>query len=84
MLHARADYQRIQDPLNLIKRDEPVALFRGQDKHAAALVRIYADMVEKDGGDPDIVSLCRAHANLMEAWPKKKSPDLVNKDDPAP
>ena len=31
MIHARLDYQRIQDPSNKIKDDEPVFLLRAQD-----------------------------------------------------
>lgn len=77
MKHARADYDRFQDPAGLVPADEPVFLIRGQDKHAAKLVRTYADMVEADGGDPGIVSACREHADLMDTWPKKKSPDLA-------
>ncbi len=76
MKHARADYNRIQDPAEKIPADEPVMLFRGQDKFAAALVRTYANWVAEDGGDPAIVESCRAHADLMDAWPKKKAPDM--------
>lgn len=76
MKHARADYNRFQDPAGLIPDDEPVMLFRGQDKHAARLVRTYADWVEADGGDPAVVLACRSHADLMDAWPKKKAPDI--------
>lgn len=76
MKHARADYNRFQDPEGKIPADEPVMLFRGQDKHAATIVRHYARLVEVDGGDPEVVKACRAHADLMDAWPKKKSPDL--------
>ena len=36
MLHAREDYQRIQDPDDKIGEDEPVMLFRAQDRHMAA------------------------------------------------
>lgn len=76
MKHARPDYDRFQDPAGLIPDDEPVMLFRGQDKYAARLVRTYADWVAEGGGDPEIVARCRAHADLMDAWPKKKSPDI--------
>lgn len=76
MKHARADYDRFQDPEGRIPADEPVMLFRGQDKHAAAVVRHYADLVALDGGSPEIVRACLEHANLMDAWPKKKAPDL--------
>ncbi len=77
MRHAREDYNRFQDPLGLIPDQEPVMLFRGQDKHAAKLVRTYADWVEADGGDPEVIQKCREHADLMDAWPKKKAPDIA-------
>ena len=67
MIHARPDYNRIQDPANLIPADMPVFLLVGKDKHAAATVRFWADAVEADGGDPEIVRIARAHADLMAA-----------------
>lgn len=77
MKHARPDYDRIQDPAGLIPADEPVMLFRAQDKYAAWLVRLYADRVAAEGGDEMIVKLCREHALRMDLWPVKKSPDVV-------
>jgi hypothetical protein len=77
MKHARPDYDRIQDPAGLIPIDEPVLLFRGQDRYASQVARFYADLVEKNGGDREIVLRVRAHADRMDAWPKKKSPDIT-------
>lgn len=76
MIHAREDYNRFQDPLNLIPQDEPVMIFRGQDKHTAKLCRVYANWVEKDNGDPEIVEAVRKQADRIDAWPIKKSPDI--------
>jgi hypothetical protein len=76
MLHSRADYNRIQDPEGKIPENEPVLLFRGQDKFSAGIVRTYANLVEGDGGDPEMVAALRKHADLMDAWPKKKQPDV--------
>jgi hypothetical protein len=76
MLHARADYNRIQDPAGLIPDNEPVFLIRGQDKSGAAVVRIWADHNDVVGGDPEASRIARAHADLMDAWPKKKAADL--------
>ena len=39
MRHARPDYNRFQDPENLIPQDEPVLLLRGQDKLAPKTLR---------------------------------------------
>lgn len=76
MKHARSDYDRIQDPANLIPEDEPVFLLRGQDRYAAEAVRAWADNVEAGGGDPEIVRLAREQADSMDAWVKHKDPDL--------
>ena len=76
MKHARADYDRIQDPAGLIPEDEPVFLLRGQDAMAARHVRDWAEHVELRGGSPEIVRMAREHADKMDAWPKKKLPDL--------
>lgn len=76
MKHGRDDYDRIQDPTGLIPEDEPVFLLRAQDKHAAMAVRNYAMRVRVAGGDPGIIDIAEAHADLMDAWLKHKSPDL--------
>ncbi len=78
MKHAREDYQtRIIDTENRIPADEPVYLFRGQDMHASTVLRFYANLVESGGGDPNVVSQTRAHADLMDQWPNKKQPDIT-------
>lgn len=76
MLHARPDYNRIQDPEGKIPEDMPVFLLLGKDKHAAKTVRFWANEVEKDGGDPVIVALARDHADKMDALLEHKQPDL--------
>ena len=76
MKHARDDYNRIQDPAGLIPDDEPVFLLRGQDQHAAAIVRLYALTVEACGGDPEIVRRSFEQADRMQAWPEHKKPDM--------
>lgn len=74
MKHARPDYDRIQDPINQIPKDEPVFLLRAQDETAAATVRFWASLNSQ--GDPQAVELARRHARLMDAWPKKKVADV--------
>jgi hypothetical protein len=76
MKHARGDYNRIQDPENLIPEDEPVFLIRGQDKIGPDVLRYYAFRNEKVGGDPIITEMVNKQARLMENWPKKKIADL--------
>jgi hypothetical protein len=82
MIHARDDYQDIQQfpasgTKGLIPQDEPVFLLRAQDRFAADAVRCWADMAEAGGADADIVRLARRHAEKMDAWPKKKTPDML-------
>lgn len=76
MIHARQDYNRIQDPLNKIPADEPVFMVRAQDKNAASTARYWAELNDLDDGDPRLSALARKHADLMDAWPVKKIPDL--------
>ena len=76
MRHFRPDYNRIQDPANIIPENEPVFILRGQDKHAAQTLRYYAYQVFADDGDLDIVRAVLDGVKLVEAWPKKKSPDM--------
>ena len=76
MKHAREDYDRIQDPAGLIPEDEPVFLIRGQDKAGADTVRDWAQHNLDVGGDPRLSLLATQHADLMDAWPKKKLADV--------
>jgi hypothetical protein len=72
MRHARDDYNRIQDPAGLIPEDEPVFLLRGQDRHAAHMLRHYATLCQ----DQEMARLTLEQAERMEAWPRHKEPDL--------
>jgi hypothetical protein len=76
MKHARADYNRIQDPAGKIPANEPVLLFRGQDLLAPAVLRFYADLLDKNGVDAELARVVRNQAIEMEQWPQKKLPDL--------
>ena len=79
MIHAREDYNRIQDPASLIGEDEPVFLIRAKDKLMVPVLRAYADMAELAGCDADMVMIVRHHAQRTEVWQHKngcKTPDL--------
>ena len=79
MIHARDDYNRIQDPAGLIPQDEPVFLLRGQDKHAPEVVAFWANLVLREGGDPTIGNMAMQHSRRMKDWQAehgKKAPDL--------
>ena len=78
MKHARADYDRFQDPACLIPEDEPVFLIRGQDILAPDTLRAYANAA-RQAGRKDIADLTFDHANRMVEWQrarKNKLPDL--------
>jgi len=79
MIHARKDYDRIQDPEKKIPQDEPVFLLRGQDKFAPELLLRWAAKLRLDGGNSDMAILVENHAQLMISWQKNikvKQPDL--------
>lgn len=79
MIHAREDYNRIQDPQGRIPDDEPVFLLRAQDEFAPAVVADWARRACEGGADEKIVSLALAHAARMQEWQAahgRKTPDL--------
>ena len=61
----------------IIPADEPVFLIRGQDAVGGDAVRAWADLAEANGARADILAVARDHAAKMDAWPKKKTPDLA-------
>ena len=42
-------------------------------------MRFYASLVQIRGGDPEIARQAREQADRMDAWPRKKLPDLPKK-----
>lgn len=76
MIHAREDYNRIQDPEHKIPEVEPVFLIRGQDVVGHAALRAWARLNDLLGGDKEVSAIARAHADKMEAWPVKKTADI--------
>lgn len=55
--------------------DEPVFVLRGQDIHAAGLVRDWADLAEGTRCSPEKVAEARDLASQMRAWRTRKFPD---------
>ena len=78
MKHARADYDRIQDPAHKIPEDEPVFLLRGQDICAPRAVEVWATIAENMGASPEIVRAAREQARRMRKWQEGqyKVPDM--------
>ncbi len=70
MLHARKSYnERVQDSANIIPKDEPVFLLRGQDKLAPVLLDIYVAMSRNTKGfDTNIACAVQEHAQRMRDW----------------
>lgn len=68
MIHAREDYNRIQDSTGKIAEDEPVFLIRAKDRVSAPALRAWAELNNVAGGDPELSRLTYAHADAMEAW----------------
>lgn len=82
MLHARKDYNRIQDPAVLqpellsqgstpIGVDEPVFIIRAKDLSGPEAVRKWAEINLRNGGDPAVSGLVFSHARKMEEWQAK-------------
>lgn len=78
MKFTRADYnKRIIDKAGKIPCDEPVFLLRGQDVHAPATLRHYAQLLE-EAGNIEMANELRGHARQMVVWQKSvkvKQPD---------
>ena len=80
MIHAREDYNRIQDPEGLIPEDEPVFLIRAQDPNFPAAVKHYAKLAEDGGAADDLVNACINHAKLGEKF-QAENPEAVHTPD---
>lgn len=76
MRHARADYDRIQDPSGKIPMDEPVFILRGKDVSASATVRFWANENRRNGGDEELSRLAELQADRMDEWPIKTPASL--------
>lgn len=72
MLHARKDYDRIQDPDNHIPADEPVFLVRAQDPLFGEVCRYWAEKHREIGGSDQMARIVEDHAELGDIWPSKK------------
>ena len=79
MLHARKDYDRIQDPANKIGADEPVMLLRARDVLAPVVLAKYADLLRHHLADPIMITSVLAHESKMRQWQRVngcKLPDM--------
>lgn len=89
MIHARTDYNRIQDPAlqdnsllsdgsSPIGEDEPVFLVRAKDKSFNATVLAWMDAHLDAGGDPAMYTAMAAHLGRAIAWQGKHSTKVAD------
>jgi len=80
MIHARQDYNRIQDPEGKIGEDEPVFLLRATDNVAGHAVLAWAGLADAAGASKDIVKAALQHATRISEW-QDANPDKVHVPD---
>lgn len=79
MKHARQDYNRIQDPENLIPEHEPVFLLRGKDVAAPAAIEAWIATARRYGAEENILKAAQDQADKMRVWQiehDSKIPDM--------
>lgn len=89
MIHARKDYDRIQDPAvndesllsdgsSPIKIDEPVFLIRAQDVCFESTVRAWMQFHSELGGDPFMSEALANHLQLASEWQSRNGRQLAD------
>lgn len=76
MKHARPDYNRIQDPANIIPDDEPVFLLRGKDVAAPAAIEAWCVEAKKRGAADNIIEAARKQAAAMRLYQQEYHSDV--------
>ena len=72
MLHARKDYDRIQDPIDKIPSKEPVFLLRGQDRLAIPILAEYIKLTLEYSGPSPITESLAKHLTKVRKWQDEK------------
>jgi hypothetical protein len=67
MIHARADYNRIQDPAGKIGAEEPVFLMRAQDDAFCTILAFAIDQYRGRQAD-GVVARLERHLSLAQQW----------------
>jgi len=73
MIHARDDYNRIQDPAGKIGEDEPVFMVRAKDELAPRIMEYWATLWEASGDNlehTEMADMVRDHAKKAREWQK--------------
>lgn len=90
MKHARKDYMRIQDPAiydrsllapdsSPVGVDEPVILFRAQDKLFTSVLIFYKNLLIQHNAQPEMIQAIDEHITLAVQWSlhnPTKMPDM--------
>ena len=77
MKHAREDYDRFQDPANIIPKDEPVMLFRAQDRHFINVLKHYQVLLES-ADNFEVAKAVGKHIEDAKLW--RASPNNITKE----
>ena len=89
MIHARSDYDRIQDPAlndpsllsegsSPIGKDEPVFLLRASDQAFSDAVVAWMKAHVDAGGDPEVAKAAAKHLGSAIAWQGKNRCKLAD------
>jgi hypothetical protein len=80
VIHARSDYNHIQDPTGKIPADEPVFILRGTDVCAPDAISHWAHLAEQRGAKADIINAALDQATAMRKYQREhgvgKIPDM--------
>ena len=79
MIHARKDYDRIQDPSGKIAEDEPVILFRAHDALAPVMIAKYVELLRMHHAEQHMIDTNIVHELRMRQWQRInrcKLPDM--------
>jgi len=76
MIHARDDYNRIQDPDNLIPEDEPVFLIRAKDILGPSAVQAWVNLARACRVDGAMVEAAEKQAQRMRDYQKQNGSQI--------
>lgn len=81
MIHARTDYDPIQDPRGKIGEDEPVMLFRAKDRLMPHVLEAYRSLLSAASADPTMIDAVALHIARVNKWQlrnRTQTPDMPN------
>jgi hypothetical protein len=82
MIHARSDYNRIQDPEGRIGADEPVFLMRAQDDGFPVLLRVAINFYRTQQAPAHVAKL-EQHLERALEWRKTHPTKMADVPDDA-